>query len=167
MTPGPRRARTESFTSKRGSSRWLKMPRERVESFVARPETPGLSSLEARFLQRVVAAMADYATARTGPLPPVSAGEEGLEGFEGLTTLDILELTQRLDSLFDHPSVAEKPPVPPPAPVRKSESIELLEKMLAESLAPPPPRPPGRAAAAPRSETPPRPAPPPPRRSGS
>jgi putative ABC transport system ATP-binding protein len=144
------------------------MPRERVESFVAKPESPGLSSLEARFLQRVVAAMADYATARTVASPPDSPGEEALEGFEGLTTLDILELTQRLDSLFDHPSPARKPPEPPPPPPpRGSDKIELLERMLAESQAGAPSRPAGSPAAASRPGAPSRSIPPPPRRSGS
>jgi putative ABC transport system ATP-binding protein len=177
----------------KGELSLAQMPRQQVESFVAargsQAETGGPSTvLETRFLQRVVAAMADYASARSGaavppvrpgaapaalvtppgPAPPAASSDEG---FEGLTALDILELTQRLDTLFEHTSFSESPapvlpgvPTPParPKPVsspsapsprpaaasprpaasavashpagspRRSESIELLEKMLGE-----------------------------------
>ena len=99
----------------KGELSLAQMPRQQVESFVA---TPGAgaeaAALETRFLQRVVAAMADYASARSGAaLPSLRSGAAlpppADEGFEGLTALDILELTQRLDSLFDHNSPSESP----------------------------------------------------------
>ena len=137
------------------------MAREQVESFVAVPEASGLSSLETRFLQRVVAAMADYASARTGERVELPAEE----GFEGLTALDILELTQRLDSLFDQrpdpatpaaatPAAADIPSPPrpsrlPPSAPRGSVKVDLIERMLADSEAPrrtpAPPARPGRS----------------------
>jgi putative ABC transport system ATP-binding protein len=173
----------------KGELSFAQMPRQQVESFVAargpEAETGGASTiLETRFLQRVVAAMADYASARSGAaVPPARLGaapaapgvptSSGDEGFEGLTALDILELTQRLDTLFEQTSFSEVPaqvspggptpptrpmPVPPssassmrppgasPSPrpaasavasqpagsLRRSDSIELLERMLGE-----------------------------------
>jgi putative ABC transport system ATP-binding protein len=179
----------------KGELSLAQMPRQQVESFVAargqEAQTGGPSTLlEIRFLQRVVAAMADYASARSGaavpavrpgtapaaspaPARPVTPAASSDEGFEGLTALDILELTQRLDTLFESTSFSESPapvlpglPTPParPMPVtsssasssrsaaasplprptaaavasqpagspRRSETIELLEKMLGE-----------------------------------
>jgi energy-coupling factor transporter ATP-binding protein EcfA2 len=179
----------------KGELSLAQMPRQQVESFVAargpEAETGGASTiLETRFLQRVVAAMADYASARSGaavplarpggaaaapvaPSAPGVSGASGDEGFEGLTALDILELTQRLDTLFENTSFSESPvqpspgeptaparpmpvasspasspraPVPSPSPrpaasavashpagsPRRSDGIELLEKMLGE-----------------------------------
>ena len=181
----------------KGELSLAQMPRQQVESFVAargsQAQTGGPSTLlETRFLQRVVAAMADYASARSGaavpavrpgaapaasaaPARPVAPAPSSDEGFEGLTALDILELTQRLDTLFEHTSFSESPapvlpgvPTPParPTPVtpspasssrtaaaslprppaaavasqptgspRRSDTIELLEKMLGEEKA--------------------------------
>jgi len=182
----------------KGELSLAEMPRQQVESFVAawgqEAQTGGPSTLlETRFLQRVVAAMADYASARSGaavpavrpgaapaasaaPARPVAPAPSSDEGFEGLTALDILELTQRLDTLFEHTSFSESPapvlpgvPTPParPTPVtpspasssrtaaasplprppaaavasqpagspRRSDTIELLEKMLGEEKA--------------------------------
>jgi len=167
----------------KGELSLAQMPRQQVETFVAargpEAQTGGPSTLlETRFLQRVVAAMADYASARSGaavpsarpgaapatPAPPAPPATSGDEGFEGLTALDILELTERLDTLFEHTSFSDSPPpvlpggpIPParPKPVsspsapsprpaasavashpagspRRSDSIELLEKMLGE-----------------------------------
>jgi hypothetical protein len=113
----------------KGELSLAQMPRQQVETFVAargpEAQTGGPSTLlETRFLQRVVAAMADYASARSGaavpparpsavpaasapPAIPAVPAASGDEGFEGLTALDILELTQRLDTLFEHTSFSE------------------------------------------------------------
>jgi len=180
----------------KGELSLAQMPRQQVESFVAargpEAETGGASTiLETRFLRRVVAAMADYASARSGaavalarpsgapaassaPSAPSASSSSSDEGFEGLTALDILELTQRLDTLFENTSFSESTaqasPGQPTAPVRpspvtsapptasrmppasppptrpaasavashpavgprRSESVELLERMLGE-----------------------------------
>jgi putative ABC transport system ATP-binding protein len=117
------------------------MPKERVESFVAVPESSGLPSLEARFLQRVVAAMADYANVRTGQAVPSDAAPA--DAFEGLTSMDILELSQRLDRLFDHPEPPAAATVRPP---RKPDPVELVDRMLSDVESSSRPRPPARRA---------------------
>ena len=151
----------------KGELSLAQMPRLQVETFVAargpEAQTGGPSTpLETRFLQRVVAAMADYASARSGaaapparpgavpaalaaPAIPAAPASSGDEGFEGLTALDILELTQRLDTLFEHTSFSEPPaqasprePAPPARPIPVAPSSASFPRMPPASPSPRP-----------------------------
>jgi len=127
-----------------------------------------MSTLETRFLQRVVAAMADYAAARSGATAPpahlaAALPSPGDEGFEGLTALDILELSQRLDSLFERPSLADAPEKPvgweaiPPArpePARTASPAAPPPAARPVPVASPPPRGPRATADTPAASLP-------------
>lgn len=103
------------------------------------PPILAAASLEQRFLRQVVAAMTEYASARTAafPAPWEAPAPEMAEAFGGLSPSDVFELVSRLDGLFEKPPAPR--PVPAAAPVsagpqtRRSEQVIELERMLAES----------------------------------
>ena len=117
---------------------------------VAVTPDPASAQLEQRFVRQVVAAMAEYASARTAafPAPWEAPAPEVTEAFGGLSPSDVFELVGRLDSLFDKPPAPRPspaaPPIPPsPRPVgpaaapagpppKRSEGVIELERMLAE-----------------------------------
>ena len=93
------------------------------------------SSLEQRFLRQVMAAMSEYADARsTAPhaLEPVSSP---VPAFDGLSPTDIVELIDRIDGLFGPEPRRDAAPVAEVAPARaripsETDRLAELERML-------------------------------------
>ena len=151
----------------KGALSRAEIPKREVDALIHAPSpaapaagarTPAAATLEADFLKKVLAAMSEYSAARAKTvrvhepeeLPPPDA-------FEGLTALDILELSSRLEDLFDEPGggrreaggagkgTGNREPVTgnrepsPPREVRvvrppgaRGDAVKLVEKMLAE-----------------------------------
>ncbi|MBC8645905.1 MAG: ABC transporter ATP-binding protein, partial [Thermoanaerobaculia bacterium] len=73
----------------------------RVPAVSAPVDEFGLSgSLEQRFLRQVMAAMSEYAEARSAAPPATEPASSPVPAFDGLSPTDIVELIDRIDGLF-------------------------------------------------------------------
>jgi hypothetical protein len=98
------------------------------------PGPPG-GSLEQRFLRQVMAAMSEYADARSAAPHLAAPVSSPVPAFDGLSPNDIVELIDRIDGLFGpEPRPAAAPVAPPPAPRPRTpgstERLAELERML-------------------------------------
>jgi hypothetical protein len=116
----------------------LPAPAPMVAAAAAEPVLPG-GSLEQRFLRQVLAAMSEYADARSAAPHLAAPVSSPVPAFDGLSPTDIVELIDRIDGLFaPEPRAAAEPvasPVVPPPAARprvpaSSERLAELERML-------------------------------------